>query len=95
MDFVNSVVMIVICLYGDAHGCCLLFPNCCVSGVSFVVFWFMIGFPVVVCYKANVGYGVFSLVGCVLVLWFGFCFANCLPCGVVVVCFYLFVFTFG
>lgn len=37
MDFVNSVVMIVICLYGDAHGCCLLFPNCCVSGL---VLWY-------------------------------------------------------
>lgn len=44
VGFVNSVVMITICLYGDAHGYCLLFPNWFVSVVSLGVFWFMMCF---------------------------------------------------
>lgn len=30
----NSVVMIIVCLYGDVCDYCLLFPNCCVPDVA-------------------------------------------------------------
>lgn len=89
--FVNSVVMITICLYGDAHGYCSLFPNCFVSVVSFVVDWFMMlcgGLVVISC----------CWLRCVWLCWLCFgmlvwiLFATCLPwgcgCLVLLVCVY-------